>query len=327
MRALITGAAGQDGIILSTMLARQGAQVVGLVKPATDYQQLLRYVPDIQIVEVDLSDTDALRRVVKEASPTHIWNFGGFTAPGESWDHQDEVRRINVDAVEALLSCAAELALPAKVFQASSSHIYEGTDRSPQTEDFELSPYSPYARSKAAALRLVREYREKKGLFAVSGILYNHESPLRGENFVTRKVSKAVARIAAGQQEALELGDIEVARDWGWAPDYVRAMLLMLQAQRPQDFVLATGISHRLSYFVAKAFLAAGLYDWQDRVISSPKDRPSDTNKMVGDSKAAYLELGWRHTVDFDSMVERMIQHDQRLLIDPDALWFVPSMS
>ena len=321
MRALITGAAGQDGTILSTMLARQGAQVVGLVKPATDYQQLLRYVPDIQITEVDLSDTDALRHVVKEASPTHIWNFGGFTAPGESWDHQDEVRRINVDAVEALLSCAVGLNAPARVFQASSSHIYEGTDRSPQTEDFELSPHSPYARSKAAALRLVREYREKKGLFAVSGILYNHESPLRGENFVTRKVSKAVARISAGQQEVLELGDIEVARDWGWAPDYVRAMLLMLQAHQPRDFVLATGISHRLSYFVAKAFLAAGVTDWQDRVISSPSDRPSDTNKMVGDSKAAYVELGWRHTVDFDSIAERMVRHDLDLLVDPSALW------
>jgi GDPmannose 4,6-dehydratase len=321
MRALITGAAGQDGTILSTMLARQGAQVVGLVKPATNYQQLLRYVPDIQIAEVDLSDTDALRHVVREASPTHIWNFGGFTAPGESWDHQDEVRRINVDAVEALLSCAAELNTAARVFQASSSHIYEGTDRSPQTEDFELSPHSPYAQSKAAALRLVREYREKKGLFAVSGILYNHESPLRGENFVTRKVSKAVARISAGQQEVLELGDIEVARDWGWAPDYVRAMLLMLQAHQPQDFVLATGISHRLSYFVAKAFLAAGVTDWQDRVISSPNDRPSDTNKMVGDSKAAYVELGWRHTVDFDSIAERMVRHDLDLLVDPSALW------
>ena len=167
----------------------------------------------------------------------------------------------------------------------------------------------------------MREYREKKGLFAVSGILYNHESPLRGENFVTRKVSKAVARISAGQQEVLELGDIEVARDWGWAPDYVRAMLLMLQAQQPQDFVLATGISHRLSYFVAKAFLAAGVTDWQDRVISSPNDRPSDTNKMVGDSRAAYVELGWRHTVDFDSIAERMVRHDSDLLVDPSALW------
>ena len=321
MRALITGAAGQDGTILATMLARQDAHITGLVKPGTEYGRLMRFVPDIEIVEIDLSDTDSLRDVVKETAPTHIWNFGGFTAPGESWNNQEEVHRINVDAVEALLSCAAELKQPARVFQASSSHIFEGTDRSPQTEAFKLSPHSPYARSKADALELVRTYREDGRLFAVSGILYNHESPLRGENFVTRKVSKAVARIAAGQQDVLELGDIEVARDWGWAPDYVRAMVLMLQADKPRDFVLATGISHRLSFFVQKAFGAAGIADWRERVITSPSDRPVDTNKMVGDSRAAYLELGWRHTVDFDSIAERMVRHDIELLADPAALW------
>lgn len=321
MRALITGAAGQDGTILSAKLNQLGAHITGLIKPGTEFERLNRYVPAIDIVEVDLSDTEALRTVVKEVAPTHIWNFGGFTAPGESWSHEAEVHRINVDAVEALLSSAVELTEPARVFQASSSHIFEGTDRSPQTEDFELTPHSPYARSKAEALKLVRKYREEKQLFAVSGILYNHESPLRGENFVTRKVSMAVARIAAGMQDVLELGDIDVARDWGWAPDYVRAMVLMLQADRPRDFVLATGISHRLSFFVQKAFAAAGIADWRDRVITAPSDRPVDTNKMVGDSRAAYLELGWRHTVDFDSIAERMVQHDIELLADPSTLW------
>jgi len=321
VRALITGAAGQDGTILSTMLSRQDARITGLIKPGTDYQRLARYVPSIDVIEVDLSDTQTLREVVRDTAPTHIWNFGGFTAPGESWSHEEEVQRINVDAVQALLSCAIELKEPARVFQASSSHIFEGTDRSPQHENFELTPHSPYARSKSEALRLVREYRDKKQLFAVSGILYNHESPLRGENFVTRKVSMAVARIASGQQEVLELGDIEVARDWGWAPDYVRAMVMMLQADRPRDFVLATGISHRLSFFVQKAFAAAGIADWRERVITAPSDRPVDTNKMVGDSRAAYLELGWRHTVDFDSIAERMVQHDIELLHDPTALW------
>jgi len=321
MRALITGAAGQDGTILATMLARQGAHTTGLIKPRTEFDRLTRYVPEVEIIEVDLSDIDTLRNVVKEVSPTHIWNFGGFTAPGESWSHEEEVHRINVDAVEALLSSAAELEEPARVFQASSSHIFEGTDRSPQTEAFELTPHSPYARSKAEALQLVREYREERQLFAVSGILYNHESPLRGPNFVTRKVSMASARIAAGQQDVLELGDIEVARDWGWAPDYVRAMVLMLQADRPRDFVLATGISHRLSFFVQKAFAAAGIADWRERVITTASDRPVDTNKMVGDSRAAYLELGWRHTVDFDSIAARMVRHDMELLADPSALW------
>ena len=321
MRALITGAAGQDGTILATMLDRQGVDVVGLIKPGTEHSRLTRYVPNIEIREVDLADVDALHGLIATEQPSHIWNFGGFTAPADSWDNEDEVLRINTEAVEALLDAAASLAEPARFFQASSSHIFEGTDRSPQDESFELSPASPYARSKAEALVRVREFREQRGLFAVSGILYNHESPLRGDNFVTRKVSKAVARIAAGLQETLHLGDVEVARDWGWAPDYVRAMLLMLTADTPKDFVLATGISHRLSFFVQRAFAAAGVGDWRERVVASESDRPVDTNKMVGNPRAAYVELGWRHTVDFDGIAERMVRHDMAKLQNPDLLW------
>lgn len=321
MRALITGAAGQDGTILSTMLARTGAHVTALIKPGTPHSRLMSYVPDIEVAEVDLADARGLESVIASAQPTHIWNFGGFTAPGESWDHAEEVQRINVDSVATILHAAERLDSPARFFQASSAHIFEGTDRSPQTEDFELSPKSPYAQSKAEALRLVRDFRESGRLFACSAILYNHESPLRSDHFVTRKVSKAAALIAAGRQEILELGDIDVARDWGWAPDYVRAMLMMLQADTPRDYVLATGISHRLSYFVQKAFLAAGITDWRSHVVSKPSDRPSDTNKMVGDAHSAYVHLGWRHTVDFDSMAERMVRHDMQLLEDPDALW------
>lgn len=321
VRALITGAAGQDGTILSTMLTRLGAHVTALIKPGTPHSRLIRYVPDIEVAEVDLADAAGVASVISSAQPTHIWNFGGFTAPGESWDHADEVRQINVDSVATMLQAAEGLDSPVRFFQASSAHIFEGTDRSPQTEDFDLSPKSPYAQSKAEALRLVRDFRESGRLFACSAILYNHESPLRSDHFVTRKVSKAVALIAAGRQEVLELGDIDVARDWGWAPDYVRAMLMMLQADTPRDYVLATGISHRLSYFVQKAFLAAGITDWHSHVVSKPSDRPSDTNKMVGDAHSAYAHLGWRHTVDFDSMAERMVRHDMELLEDPHALW------
>jgi len=169
---------------------------------------------------------------------------------------------------------------------------------------------------------MLRQVRESEGLFATSAILYNHESPLRGEGFVTRKISMAVAKIAAGLQETLELGNIEVARDWGWAPDYVNGMRLMLGHSTPQDFVLATGISHRLSYFVQKAFTAAGISQWQDRVISTEvNQRKIDTNLLVGDSRSAYIELGWRHTVDFDSMAAAMVAHDQELLANPNALW------
>ena len=322
MRALITGAAGQDGTILATMLARDGHDVVGVVKPGTAVAHLRHHVPEIEIVEIDLSDSDAVRQAAIDARPDQIYNLGAFSAPGESWEHPEEVQRTNVDAVAALLDSMRVSSQQVRMFQASSSHIFEGTDRSPQNEEFELSPHSPYAVSKAQALTLVREARERDGLFAVSGIMYNHESPLRTDNFVTRRVSKAVARIAAGQQDVLELGDVEVARDWGWAPDYVRAMRLMMGAPAPKDYVLATGISHRLSFFITKAFAAVGIADWSDLVVStSDRTRPNDTNKMVGDSRAAYLELGWRHTVDFDAIAERMVEFDVALLQDPNAMW------
>ena len=201
--------------MLASRLASQGAQVVGLVKPGTDFRRLQRYVPSIEVLEVDLVDMPTLKSALDEVQPDRIFNLGGFTAPADSWSHPDEVRATNVDSVAVILEYARKHRESTRVFQASSSHIYEGTDRSPQDESFDLSPESPYAKSKAEALSLIREFRRDRGVFAVSGILYNHESPLRSENFVTRKVSMAVARIAAGQQDVLELGDIEVARDLG----------------------------------------------------------------------------------------------------------------
>lgn len=323
MRALVTGAAGQDGTILTSQLARQGAAVIGLVKPGSDMSLLRRYAPAIEVVECDLGDGAQLRSAVLDARPDEIYNLGGFTAPSESWDHQDEVRRINVDAVAVLLEAVEKLP-GARLFQASSASIFEGTDAIPQTERSRRVPRSPYAVSKFEAMDLVNAARDR-GTFAVSGILYNHESPLRGEGFVTRRISMAVARIAAGVQDVVELGDIEVARDWGWAPDYTAAMQLMVRADVPHDYVLATGISHRLSFFLAKAFAAAKVDDWRQHVVStSDRTRAGDTNMLVADSRAAYVELGWRHTVDFDHMAAIMVRHDMALLEDPDTLWPIP---
>lgn len=323
MRALVTGAAGQDGTILCTKLVREGTDVTAVVKPGTDTTQLLRYAGDVTIVECDLADTVGLASTVADVAPGEVYNLGGFTAPGESWQHQEEVRVVNVDAVMAIIS-AVEKVPGCRMFQASSASIFEGVDRAPQTERMERMPKSPYAVSKRDAMDLVDAARER-GVHAVAGVLYNHESPLRGENFVTRKVTKGVARIKAGLQDVIELGDIETARDWGWAPDYVNAMQLMVRADVPHDYVLATGISHRLSFFIGKAFAAAGIADWHDRVVStSDNSRLVDTNLLVGDSRAAYLELGWRHTVDFDSMAAIMVGHDMALLDDPMALWAIP---
>lgn len=193
----------------------------------------MAYAPGVSTIEVDLQDLDSLHSVIKEINPTHVWNFGGFTAPGESWVHVALVESNNVDAVAPIVSALVYRGSTSRLFQASSATVFEGANRSPQAALTEMSPKSPNARSKARSMELIHETRSKSRLIAYYGIFYNHESPLRGENFVTRKVSMAVARIAAGLSEILELGDIEVARDWGRARDYVRATMLMLAAETP----------------------------------------------------------------------------------------------
>ena len=323
MRALITGAAGQDGTILATQLSRQGADVVGMVKTGTDTALLRRYVPGISVREGDLSDPESLRSLVIDVAPQEIYNLGGISSIGESIEHPELTHRTNVEAVGAILDAMNDLP-GSRLFQAASAAIFEGTDRSPQTERSRRVPKTPYAVSKSDAMDLVNAARDR-GIFAVCGILYNHESPLRGEGFVTRRITMGIARIAAGLQDVIELGDIEVARDWGWAPDYTRAMQLMIRAEVPHDYILATGISHRLSFFLMKAFRAAGITDWRQHVVStSDRKRVTDTNMTVGESHAAYVELGWRHTVDFDDMAAIMVRHDMALLADPDALWEIP---
>lgn len=332
MRVLITGVAGQDGTILSHTLSEEGAEIIGLVKPgheSTDLDRLRRYAPQIKIIECDLSDQEAMRGIVIDSQPDQIFNFGGISSVVESINNPELTFAVNVGSVEAILAGMRILKSKGKsprLVAAASGTIFEGVDRSPQTEETEISPSSPYAQSKAEVIKILREARATENLFTTSAILYNHESPLRGEGFVTRKISMAVAKIAAGQQEILELGNIEVARDWGWAPDYVKAMRLMLAHDVPKDYVLASGISHRLSYFVQKAFLAGGIEDWQERVISTEvNQRKIDTNLLVGDSRAAYLELGWRHTIDFDGMAKAMVEYDFRLLNTPSAIW-LPSV-
>ena len=334
MRVLITGVAGQDGTILSHLLEREASEVIGLVKPGHDRDDLVRlkrYAPSLDLVECDLSDSELLRDIVVENRPDQIFNFGGISSVVESINNPDLTHQINVGSVEAILSAMRTLksqGIESRLVAAASGTIFEGVDRSPQTENTEISPNSPYAQSKAEVIQMLRAARSKEGIFATSAILYNHESPLRGEGFVTRKISMAVARIAAGLQETLELGNIEVARDWGWAPDYVNGMRLMLGHAVPQDFVLATGISHRLSYFVEKAFASAGVVDWKGRVTSTEANqRKIDTNLLVGDSHSAYSDLGWRHTVDFDSMVAAMVKFDKKLLSMPTLIWTPSSTS
>ena len=327
---MITGAAGQDGSILARSLRSSGASVLGLVKPDHDPADVLRlksYAVGLEVVECDLRDQEQLVRIVCEFEPTQIFNFGGISSITESIKNPELTREVNVGSVEAILggmrtlNARSQSAKP-RLVSAASGTIFEGVDRAPQTENTEHSPQSPYAKSKSEVVAMLRQARETEGLYTMSAVLYNHESPLRGEGFVTRKVSMAVARIAAGNQSVLELGDIQVARDWGWAPDYVRGMQLMIAADQPSDWVLATGISHRLSFFIDRAFAAAGISDWSHLVVSTASNqRVSDTNLLIGDSRKAFNDLGWRSTVDFDAMAAAMVQFDVALLATPGILW------
>ena len=324
-KALITGVAGQDGTILSQILIGEGYHVTGLIKPGTGADALLRYAPEVKILEVELSDQDHMEKTVVDTNPDEIYNFGGISSIVESVNNPELTHEVNVGSVQAILRGMATLQRNSnspKLVAAASGTIFEGVDKAPQTEESIPEPKSPYAQSKAEVIRLLKSARDEQGLFATAAILYNHESPLRGEGFVTRKITMAVAKISQGQQDILELGDIEVARDWGWAPDYVRCMQLMLGAPTPSNFILATGISHRLSFFVQRAFEAVGIINWQDYVVSTSENlRKVDTNLLVGDSRKAYIELGWRHTVDFDRIAAKMVQYDLELLKDPNALW------
>jgi GDPmannose 4,6-dehydratase len=224
--------------------------------------------------------------------------------------------------VRTILEALAENPGHGRLVQASSGTIFEKTDVAPQNEATPRAPHSPYAKAKAEAMDLIAQYRSDHGVHASAAILYNHESPLRGSGFVTRRITEGVARIAAGLQQGLELGNLDVLRDWGWAPDYVRGMQLMMRAAEPRDYILATGQNHQLGEFLDLAFAAVGIDNWTDHVtVREDLKRDSDPVVLKGDSSAAYRDLGWQHTKSFAEMVQAMVDFDRQLLVNPDALW------
>ena len=304
---------------------------MGLVKPGHDHTDVARlesYAPGIEVVECDLRNQDELIRLVRDFEPHEIFNFGGISSIIESINKPELTHEINFGSASALLVGIRAVRSGAsgvspRLVTAASGTVFEDVDHSPQNEDTEPAPNSPYAKSKSEVISMLKRARQDEGLFVTSAILYNHESPLRGKGFVTRKISMAVAKISAGIQSVLELGDTEVARDWGWAPDYVRAMQLMVAAEVPADYILATGISHRLSFFISRAFAAAGIENWTDFVITTEANqRNMDTNLLVGDSRRAHLDLQWRHTRDFDAIAKEMTLFDMALLDAPEVTWF-----
>jgi GDPmannose 4,6-dehydratase len=314
--ALVTGAAGQDGILLAELLVAQGYTVCGLVRGRSERTALLEQrVPSVHLEYGDLRERDLVERLLTEAVPDEVYNLAAFSSVGRSWARAHEVMDINALAVVSLLDQLRTLqertGRDVRFYQASSSEMFGSPAVTPQTEETTFHPRSPYGVAKSAAHFLTMNYRESYGLFACSGILYNHESPLREPHFVTRKITAGVAAIAQGRADRLELGTLDVSRDWGWAPDYVRAMWLMLQHDVPDDYIVASGRSRTLRDFLSAAFACVGIDDWSGYVVSDHSLlRPAEVLGLVGNATKARDVLGWQPTVPFEEIVARMVRHD-----------------
>ncbi len=311
-RALVTGATGQDGSYLVEQLLAGGTEVHALVREGDDVA-----LPDRVVRHVgDLTDGSGLEALVARVAPAEVFNLGGLSSVALSWSEPALTAQITGAAVGHLLKGALDLQEssgdPVRFVQASSAEIF-GWAGPPQDERTPISPVTPYGAAKAFAHHLVGVYR-RRGLHASSCILFNHESPRRPETFVTRKITAGVARIVTGQQDELSMGNLDARRDWGWAPDYVDAMVRALRHHSAGEYVVATGTAHSVRDFVAAAFSAAGVSDWEHLVTLDPRfARPSDAPEQRGDPSRAREVLGWVPTVSFEELVARMVEHDLEL--------------
>ena len=313
-RALITGASGQDGSYLAKFLLDQGYEVTGLqTRRGSDTLWRLRYLSvldSIRLIDGDLLDLSSLTRAVQQAEPDEVYNLAAQSFVATSW-HQP-VLTAQVTGVGALnlLEAVRLSGAPIRFYQASSSEMYGKVRATPQTEDTPFHPRSPYAVSKLFAHWSTINYRESFGMHASSGILFNHESPLRGLEFVTRKITDAVARIKSDKQRELRLGNLDAKRDWGYAGDYVEAMWLMLQQEQPDDYVVATGRSTTVREFCRLAFAAVDL-NYEDHVVVDPQFyRPAEVDVLQGDAGKAQRILGWKPRVSLEEMVQMMVEAD-----------------
>ncbi len=318
--ALITGVTGQDGSYLAELLLKKGYQVHGLVRRCSSFttgriDHLYRDVhenPQLQLHYGDLTDGQSLTNLVQEIEPDEIYNLGAQSHVRVSFDQPvytlmtDGVGALNVLEAAKLLNKRKHV----RVYQASSSEMFGAVEHSPQDEATPFRPQSPYACAKVYAYYQTINYRQSYDLFATNGILFNHESPRRGETFVTRKITRAATRIKVGMQEKLYLGNLDARRDWGYAKDYVEAMCLMLQQDKPDDFVIATGVTHSIRRFLELAFGQLDL-SWEEHVEIDPRYyRPSEVHHLCGDSSKAKEQLGWTAKTDLSELVRIMIEHD-----------------
>src|SRR5712692_10066344 len=311
-RAIITGITGQDGSYLAELLLEKGYDVVGTVRrsSAPNLWRIDHLLDRITLKPADLLDQLSLLRVIDEVRPHEIYNLAAMSFVPASWDQPMLTGEFNAQGVTRLLDAVRQVDPGIRIYQASSSEMFGKVREVPQTEQTPFYPRSPYGVSKVFAHYITVNYRESYDMFAVSGMLFNHESPRRGLEFVTRKVTDGVARIKLGLSDTLSLGNLDSHRDWGFAGDYVRAMWLMLQQAHADDFVIATGVSHSVRDLIEIAFSRVGL-DWQKHVrIDSKLIRPAEVEHLIGDSTKARTQLGWQPSVDFTGLVKMMVDAD-----------------
>ena len=319
-RALITGITGQDGRYLAELLVSKGYQVFGLLKGQANpkAQMIHTEIPQVELLAGDLTDLTSLVRVIETAQPDEVYNLAAISFVAMSFQQPELTANITglgvLRVLEAIRIVGGSQNNPIRFYQASSSEMFGKVRETPQTEMTPFHPRSPYGCAKVFGHDITVNYRESYGLFACSGILFNHESERRGHEFVTRKITNAVARIKLGLQNELALGNLEPQRDWGHAEDYVEAMWLMLQQDEPDDYVVATGETHAVKEFVDKAFRRAGIDDYEQYVRVDPRFfRPAEVDLLVGDASKAEAKLGWHRRVSFDDLVHRMVDHDLKI--------------
>jgi GDPmannose 4,6-dehydratase len=317
-RALITGITGQDGSYLAELLLAEGYEVHGIIRRSSSFNteriDHLYQDPHEENVRLflyygDLTDGSQIARCIRTIEPDEIYNLAAQSHVAVSFEQPEYTGDVDGLGTVRLLEAIREAGVPCRLYQAGTSEMF-GASPPPQHEESDFSPRSPYAAAKLYAYWMTRNYREAYGMYAATGILFNHESPRRGETFVTRKITRAVAAIVAGEQDTLYLGNLDAERDWGHARDYVQGMWLMLQQDEPRDYVLGTGEAHTVREFAAEAFGQVGL-DWSAHVEIDPRYfRPTEVERLRADASRAGEELGWKPTVTFDELVREMVEAD-----------------
>jgi GDPmannose 4,6-dehydratase len=313
--ALITGITGQDGSYLAELLLKKGYRVYGLIRRASTFndERIHHLLNDIEIIDADLLDQLSLIQALRKSQADEIYNLAAMSFVATSFQQPVATGEYTALSVARMLEAVRLADRPVRFYQASSSEMFGKVQSIPQSEQTPFYPRSPYGVAKLYGHWITVNFRESYDLYACSGILFNHESPRRGPEFVTRKISQAVARIKLGLQEKLVLGNLEAKRDWGFAGDYVEAMWLMLQQERPDDYVIATGETHSVREFVTTAFAHVGIQDWERYVETDPQFlRPAEVDLLIGDASKARTQLDWKPRVSFHELVSMMVESDLR---------------